>query len=68
MTLETVCIMSFAYMLVFVFRMDPLPSFHPIGFFLALAGVLSVVTMGRPLCWPQCHFFASARLGCLLGF
>ena len=53
MALEMVCIMPIAYMLVFGFCMGPLPSFHPIGFFLALAGVLSVVTMGRLLCWPQ---------------
>ena len=68
MALETVCIMPFAYMLVFVFCMGALPSFHPIGFFLTLAGVLSVVTMGRLLCWSQCQFFECARLGCLLGY
>ena len=67
MALETVCIMPFAYMLVFVFCMGALPSFHPIGFFLTLAGVLSVVTTDRFLCWPQRYFSECARLGCLLG-
>ena len=57
-------------MLVFVFCMGLSSSFHPIGFFLALVWVLSVVTTDRFFFFadPQCHFFACVCLGCLLGY
>ena len=56
MALEMVCIVPIAYMLVSGFCMGPLLRLYPIGYFLELAGILYVVTIGRLLCWPQYHF------------